>query len=369
MTDRRLDGQSAVERALEALRQGRMIVVVDDEDRENEGDLVCAAEHVTPETINFMATHARGLICLALTAERLRALQIPLMTAENTSRRGTAFCVSIEARERVSTGISAADRAHTIRTAIDPAAGPEDLVRPGHVLPLRASPGGVLERAGHTEASVDLCRMAGLRPAAVICEIMNPDGTMARRDDLVAFARRHDLEIVTIAALVRARLCRERLVRLASAREVGGPGGSWRALRYRFEPRDEDVLALVFGEPHKAAAPLVHLYRPCLAGEVLGGCDCVRHLERARARIVAEGVGVVVVLAAGGPAAFVHEDVAGGARAAADPLPLGVAAQVLRALGLARVRLHEADPTEADLVAACGVAVQVDAAAAAPSES
>ena len=206
------DSFATVEEIINDIREGRLVIVLDDEDRENEGDLVCAAEAVTPEIINFMATHGRGLVCMPMTPERLDELQIPPMVEKNTARRGTAFCVSIEARQDITTGISAADRAQTIRKAVDPKTRPDDLARPGHVFPLKASPGGVLKRAGHTEASVDLCRLAGKLPSAVICEIMNEDGSMARLDRLEPFAREHGLKMISIADLIAYRMRNERLV-------------------------------------------------------------------------------------------------------------------------------------------------------------
>ena len=216
-----------VEGVIEDLRDGKMVIILDDEDRENEGDLVCAAEQVTPEIINFMAMHGRGLICLPMTEERLRELDIPLMVQDNTALHGTSFCVSIEARHDVTTGISAADRARTIRIAADPQARPDDLVRPGHVFPLKAQAGGVLKRAGHTEASVDLCRLGGLKPAAVVCEIMNPDGTMARLGDLRVFAETHALKMVTIADVIAYRMRTERLVRRVASPDLPTALGKW----------------------------------------------------------------------------------------------------------------------------------------------
>jgi len=242
---------ATIPEAIEEIRQGRVIIIVDDEDRENEGDLCCAAERVTPEIINFMAQYGRGLICLSLTEERCEHLQLPLQVREreNDSPFGTAFCVSIDAREGVTTGISAYDRARTIQTAIDPQAKPSDLVRPGHVFPLRARNGGVLVRAGHTEASVDLARLAGLTPAGVICEILKDDGTMARLPDLLEFARRHGLKVITIAELIRYRLQRELFVRVVAEAPVRTHYGEFRALAFEslLNPREVHV-ALVKGE-------------------------------------------------------------------------------------------------------------------------
>jgi 3,4-dihydroxy 2-butanone 4-phosphate synthase/GTP cyclohydrolase II len=287
-----------IERGIAELSRGRMIVVLDDEDRENEGDLVCAAEHVTPEIVNFMATHARGLICLAMTPERLDELHIPLMVQDNTARRGTAFCVSIEARRDITTGISAADRATTIRMAVDPRTRPEDLARPGHVFPLRAVRGGVLKRAGHTEASVDLCRLGGLLPAAVICEIMNPDGTMARLRDLIPFARRHDLRVLTIADLIHHRMRTERLVRRVASPELPTRYGRWKIHAFHFELENRTHVALVMGEPKPEEPLLVRVHSECLTGDVFGStrCDCGPQLERAMDLIAAEGRGAILYL-------------------------------------------------------------------------
>jgi 3,4-dihydroxy 2-butanone 4-phosphate synthase/GTP cyclohydrolase II len=287
-----------VDSALEELRRGRMIIVVDDEDRENEGDLVCAAEHVTPEIVNFMATHGRGLICLPMTSERLEQLKIPMMVQENTARRGTAFCVSIEARRDITTGISAADRATTIRLAVDPETRPEDLARPGHVFPLRAVAGGVLKRAGHTEASVDLCRLAGLQPAAVICEIMNPDGSMARAHDLKRIAERHDLTLLSIADLIRHRMQNERLVRRVASPDLPTTMGKWKIHAFHFELENRTHVALVMGEPSPDEPWLVRVHSECLTGDVFGStrCDCGPQLQRAMDLIAEEGRGAVLYL-------------------------------------------------------------------------
>src|SRR5450755_650047 len=238
---------ATVERAIEDLRAGRFVVVVDDEDRENEGDLVLAAEKATPEAVNFMAREGRGLICLALTEERCDALELPPMVSENTSNFGTAFTVSIEARGRTTTGISAADRAATVKAAIDPASKPSDLNRPGHMFPLRAQRGGVLKRAGQTEASVDLARIAGLDPSAALCEIMNEDGTMARVPDLQKFCGRHDLPIVTVADLIRYRMKTERLVQRIASPHLPTLLGDFRLYAYRSDVTHEEHLALVHG--------------------------------------------------------------------------------------------------------------------------
>lgn len=284
---------------LSALRQGEMIILVDDETRENEGDLVLAAEKVTPEKINFMAKYARGLICLSLTREIVDRLKLPPMVPQNDSKHGTAFTVSIEAREGVTTGISAHDRAHTILTAIRPSAKPEDLVRPGHIFPLESRDGGVLIRAGHTEGSVDLCRMAGLTPAAVICEIMNDDGTMARLHDLIRFANEHHLKIASIADIIRYRLERERLVeRVAETRLPTRFGAEFRLFAYRNLVDGGEHVALVLGHPEPDRPILVRVHSECLTGDVFRSlrCDCGAQLESALAMIATAGEGVLVYL-------------------------------------------------------------------------
>ena len=293
------DAFTNVPTAVEEIRAGRMIVVVDDEDRENEGDLTLAAEKVTPEAINFMAKYGRGLICLAMTAERLDYLRIGPMTRENTSPYGTAFYESVEAREGVTTGISAHDRARTIQVAIDPASRAADLVRPGHVFPLCARKGGVLVRAGQTEASVDLARMAGLIPAGVICEIMNEDGTMARVPDLIEFCRQHDLTMLTVAELIRYRMENERYVARAGEAMLPTRHGEFRMIAFESQFDGESHVALVRGDVEHAAGPvLVRMHSHCLAGDVFGGalCDCQEVLDRSLEQIAREGTGALVYL-------------------------------------------------------------------------
>src|SRR3954471_2202889 len=286
--------------ALEEIREGRILVVVDDEDRENEGDLTMAAEKITPEAINFMAKHGRGLVCLAMTEERLDYLRLGPMTAENTSQYGTAFTESIDAREGVSTGISAYDRSHTIKVAIDPSSRYTDLVRPGHTFPLRARKGGVLVRAGQTEASVDLARLAGLIPAGVICEIMKDDGTMARVPDLTEFCREHDLKMLTVAELIRYRLHNERyLVRIGEAL-VPTRFGEFRMIAYQSEVDGESHIALVKGdiENTKERPTLVRMHTHCLVGDVFSAtwCECRGLLEQSMRMINEEGRGAIVYL-------------------------------------------------------------------------
>ncbi|HEX7289392.1 MAG TPA: 3,4-dihydroxy-2-butanone-4-phosphate synthase [Candidatus Angelobacter sp.] len=285
--------------AIEEIRAGRMIVVVDDEDRENEGDLTLAAEKVTPEAINFMARFGRGLICLAMTPERLDYLRIGPMTRENTSPYGTAFYESVEAREGVTTGISAHDRARTIQVAIDPTSRAADLVRPGHVFPLCARKGGVLVRAGQTEASVDLARMAGMVPAGVICEIMNEDGTMARVPDLIDFCRTHNLKMLTVAELIRYRMENERYVARVGEAMLPTRYGEFRMIAFESQLDGESHVALVRGDVEKASGPvLVRMHSHCLAGDVFGGslCDCQIVLDRSLEMIAREGTGALIYL-------------------------------------------------------------------------
>ena len=290
---------SRIEDALEDLRQGKMIILVDEADRENEGDLVIAAEKATPDMINFMAMHGRGLICLTLTEEKADQLDLPLMVSDNTSNFKTAFTVSIEAKKGVTTGISAADRSTTILTAIADNSSADDISRPGHIFPLRAKPGGVLIRAGQTEGSVDLARLAGLKPAGVICEIMNDDGTMSRMPDLEKFAEKHDMKIVTTADLIKYRMVKESLV--SRAAETMIPtfyGGDFKAIAYDNQVDSHEHLALVKGEIDPEEAILVRVHSECLTGDVFGSqrCDCGPQLHTAMKTIENEGKGVIVYM-------------------------------------------------------------------------
>ena len=287
-----------IEEAIKEIREGRMVIVIDDEDRENEGDLTMAADRVTPEAINFMARHGRGLICISLPGQRLDELHIPLMVSENTSSYQTAFCVSVEARRGVTTGVSAQDRATTIQALVDPHTRAEDLARPGHVFPLRAKEGGVLARAGQTEAAVDLSRLAGLYPAGVICEIMNEDGSMARVPQLFEFAARHGLRIITVKDLITFRMRREKLVRRLAEATVPTLHGTFRALLYDSRVGSEQHLALTLGDVTPADEVLVRVHSECLTGDVFGSvrCDCGLQMDRALALIAAEGRGVFLYM-------------------------------------------------------------------------
>jgi 3,4-dihydroxy 2-butanone 4-phosphate synthase/GTP cyclohydrolase II len=290
---------SPIEEAIEEIRRGRMVVVCDDENRENEGDLTMAAQFATPDAINFMAKEGRGLICLALTPERCDEMGLDLMAAKNESAFETAFTVSVEAREGVTTGISAADRAHTIQVAIDPVSAPRDLVQPGHVFPLKAKPGGVLERTGQTEAAVDLARLAGLNPAGVICEIMNDDGTMARVDDLLGYCERHGLKMITVADLIAYRRKHDKLVERVVATSLPTTFGDFVAVGYRSLVDDKHHVALVKGDVEGREDVLVRVHSECLTGDVFHSLrfDCGEQLESALVMIEREGSGVLLYLA------------------------------------------------------------------------
>ena len=289
---------SPIEEIIEEIKNGKMVIVCDDEDRENEGDLTMAAELVTPEDINFMATYGRGLICLPMAGEIIDRLEIPEMTRHNTSRMGTAFTASIEAKSGITTGISAADRAHTCRVAVDEATGPEDLEMPGHVFPLRARPGGVLQRAGQTEAAVDLARLAGFKPAGVICEVMKEDGTMARVPDLEKFSKEHGVKMVTVAQIIEYRLRYERHVNFAVETRLPTPFGEFRIKAYENDVDDMTHLALLMGEPEGKEDVLVRVHSACLTGDALHSlrCDCGGQLEKAMRRIADEGEGVLLYM-------------------------------------------------------------------------
>jgi 3,4-dihydroxy 2-butanone 4-phosphate synthase / GTP cyclohydrolase II len=365
---------SSVEDAIQDIREGRMLIVVDDENRENEGDLIMAAEKVTPEALNFMETHARGWICVPMTPERLEQLDLPLMVSRNTGRLGTAFTITVDARHGTTTGISVLDQVQTIRTLIDPAARPTDLLRPGHVRPLRYQPGGVLKRAGHTEATVDLAKLAGLEPAGILCEIKNPDGSMARLPELMQFAASHGLRILTIADLIQHRRRTEKLVQRAASVQMPTPYGLFTAHAYESFVDPRAYLALVMGEIHPEDEVLVRVHSSCLTGDVFHSlrCDCGNQLHLALEKIRNEGKGVILYLEQEGrgiglinklKAYELQEEGLDTVEAnqhlgfSADARDYGIGSQILYDLGVRKMRLMTNNPVKRAAIDGYGLTV------------